>query len=105
VVSISSSYPRDTVVYTHRECFDEAATRFDPPVEKVEIPYEETTLSGYLFKVDNSGRSPPPLLLNMGSDGDATGKYLDATRQDKTILASSASSKRADFWSSSNWAM
>ena len=61
----------------HRECFDEAATRFDPPVEKVEIPYEETTLPGYLFKVDDSGRSRPLLLLNNGSDGDATGMYLD----------------------------
>jgi hypothetical protein len=97
VVSISSSYPRDTVVYTHRECFDEAATRFDPPVEKIEIPYEETTLPSYLFKAGNSGRSRPLLLLNMGSDGDTTGMYLDATRQNKTILASSASSKRADF--------
>jgi len=65
--------PRNTVVYTHRECFDEAATRFDPPVEKVEIPYEETTLPSYLFKVGNSGRSRPLLLLNMGSDGDTTG--------------------------------
>ena len=61
----------------HRECFDEAATRFDPPVEKVEIPYEETTLPGYLFKVDDSGRPRPLLLLNNGSDGDATGMYLD----------------------------
>jgi len=61
----------------HRQCFDEAATRFDPPVEKIEIPYEETTLPGYLFKVDDSGRPRPLLLLNNGSDGDATGMYLD----------------------------
>ena len=61
----------------HRECFDEAASRFDPPaVEKVEIPYEETTLPGYLFKVDDSGRSRPLLLLNNGSDSDAADMYL-----------------------------
>jgi hypothetical protein len=30
VVSISPSYPRNTVVYTHQERFDEAASRFDP---------------------------------------------------------------------------
>ena len=60
----------------HRECFDEATSRFDPPVEKVEIPYEETTLSGYLFKVDDSGRSRPLLLLNNGSDSDAADMYL-----------------------------
>jgi hypothetical protein len=61
----------------HRECFDEATSRFDPPaVEKVEIPYEETTLPGYLFKVDDSGRSRPLLLLNNGSDSDAADMYL-----------------------------
>jgi hypothetical protein len=60
----------------HRECFEEAASRFDPPVEKVEIPYEETTLPGYLFKVDDSGRSRPLLLLNNGSDSDAADMYL-----------------------------
>jgi hypothetical protein len=60
----------------HRECFDEAASRFDPPFEKVEIPYEDTTLPGYLFKVDDSGRSRPLLILNNGSDGPVTDMYL-----------------------------
>jgi hypothetical protein len=60
----------------HRECFDEAASRFDPPFEKVEIPYENTTLPGYLFKVDDSGRSRPLLILNNGSDGTVTDMYL-----------------------------
>jgi hypothetical protein len=60
----------------HRECFDEAASRFDPPAEKVEIPYEDTALPGYLFKVDDSGRSRPLLLLNNGSDSDAADMYL-----------------------------
>jgi hypothetical protein len=60
----------------HRECFDEATSRFDPPVEKVEIPYEDATLPGYLFKVDDSGRSRPLLLLNNGSDSDAADMYL-----------------------------
>jgi hypothetical protein len=60
----------------HRECFDEAATRFDPPVEKVEISYEDTTLPGYLFKVDDSGHSHPLLILNNGSDGTVTDMYL-----------------------------
>jgi hypothetical protein len=60
----------------HRECFDEAASRFDPLVEKVEIPYEDTTLPGYLFKVDDSGHARPLLLLNNGSDSDAADMYL-----------------------------
>jgi hypothetical protein len=60
----------------HRECFDEAASRFDPPFEKVEIPYEDTTLPGYLFKVDDSKRTRPLLILNNGSDGTVTDMYL-----------------------------
>jgi Esterase FrsA-like len=60
----------------HRECFDEAASRFDPPVEKIEIPYEDTTLPGYMFKVDDSDRSRPLLILNNGSDGTVTDMYL-----------------------------
>jgi hypothetical protein len=60
----------------HRECFDEAASRFDSPFEKVEIPYEGTTLPGYLFKVDDSGSSRPLLILNNGSDGTVTDMYL-----------------------------
>jgi Esterase FrsA-like len=60
----------------HRECFDEAASRFDPPFEKVEIPYEDTTLPGYLFKVDDSERTRPLLILNNGSDGTVTDMYL-----------------------------
>jgi hypothetical protein len=60
----------------HRECFDEAASCFDPPFEKVEIPYEDTTLPGYLFKVDDSGRSRLLLILNNGSDGTVTDMYL-----------------------------
>ena len=60
----------------HRECFDEAASRFDPPFEKVEIPYEDTTLPGYLFKVDDSEQTRPLLILNNGSDGTVTDMYL-----------------------------
>jgi hypothetical protein len=60
----------------HRECFDEAAACFDPPFEKVEIPYEGTTLPGYVFKVDESDRPRPLLILNNGSDGPISAMYL-----------------------------
>ena len=60
----------------HRECFDDAASRFDPPFEKVEITYEDTTLPGYLFKVDDSKRTRPLLILNNGSDSTVTDMYL-----------------------------
>jgi hypothetical protein len=39
------------------------------PVERVSIPYQGTTLPGYFFKVDNSGKPRPLLILNNGSDG------------------------------------
>jgi pimeloyl-ACP methyl ester carboxylesterase len=60
----------------HRRCFERAAALFEPPVEKVEIPYEDTTLEGWLFRVDDSGRRRPLLLLNNGSDGTATDMYV-----------------------------
>jgi hypothetical protein len=61
---------------THRRCFEHAAALFEPPVEKVAIPYEDTTLEGWLFRVDDSGRRRPLLLLNNGSDGTATDMYI-----------------------------
>ena len=52
----------------HRACWDRAAAMFDPPVEHVSIPYEDTTLEGYFFKVDDSGAKRPLVILNNGSD-------------------------------------
>jgi hypothetical protein len=52
----------------HRDCWDRAAALFDPPLEHVSIPYEDTTLEGYLFKVDDSGAKRPLAILNNGSD-------------------------------------
>lgn len=53
----------------HRECWDRAAALFDPPVEPIEIPYEDTKLAGYFFSSDTSGARRPTLILNNGSDG------------------------------------
>jgi hypothetical protein len=55
----------------HLACWEQAIARFDPPVEVVSIPYERTTLRGYLFRADTSPRPRPLLLLNNGSDGPA----------------------------------
>jgi hypothetical protein len=52
-----------------RTAMDAAFLLFHPPVEQVRIPYEGTTLPGYLFKVDESDRPRPLLILNNGSDG------------------------------------
>jgi Prolyl oligopeptidase family len=49
--------------------WDQGAALFDPPVEQVAIPYQDTTLPGYFFKVDESGQPRSLLILNNGSDG------------------------------------
>lgn len=54
---------------THRACWDEAAARFDPPIEKVSIPYEGTALEGYFRAPDASGARRPLVIMNNGSDG------------------------------------
>ncbi|MHB1139093.1 MAG: alpha/beta hydrolase family protein [Microthrixaceae bacterium] len=61
----------------HRDRWDAAVAAFDPPVEKVAIPYGSTTLEGYFFHAHPgaaattggaSGRYPT-VILNNGSDG------------------------------------
>jgi len=47
-----------------------AAVKLDTiPVETVEIPYENTTLPGYFYKVDTSGKPRPLLIVQTGFDG------------------------------------
>ncbi len=64
-----------TLWESHRGAWDAAVDLFDPPVERVGIPYESTTLDGYFFHADTRGdaaESPerrPTIILNNGSDG------------------------------------
>ena len=51
------------------DCFAEAARLADPPFEAVEIPYEGTTLPGYFFRVDDSGKQRPTVITMTGMDG------------------------------------
>ncbi len=53
----------------HQALWDQGAALLDPPMEHVRIPYEGTTLPGFLFKVDDSGRRRPLVIFNNGSDG------------------------------------
>ncbi|AGS69554.1 alpha/beta hydrolase family protein [Streptomyces collinus] len=59
----------------HRACFDRFLGALRPPAEPVAIPYEDTTLPGYLISPPSAagasgtpGRSPT-LIVNNGSDG------------------------------------
>ena len=54
----------------HRKCWDRAVEIFETPVEHVQIPYEGTTLEGYLFTPNGDTTTPrPTVVLNNGSDG------------------------------------
>jgi pimeloyl-ACP methyl ester carboxylesterase len=53
----------------HQELWDKAGALLDPPVDYLPFPYEKTTLPGYFFKVDDSGKRRPLIILNNGSDG------------------------------------
>ncbi|MBU4175185.1 MAG: alpha/beta hydrolase [Actinobacteria bacterium] len=52
-----------------RECFAKATKLMDNPVEQVRIRYEDTTLPGYFYEVDDSGRKRPLVILQTGFDG------------------------------------
>ena len=53
----------------HQELWEKAAALLDPPADYLPFPYEKTTLPGYFFKVDDSGKRRPLLILNNGSTG------------------------------------
>jgi pimeloyl-ACP methyl ester carboxylesterase len=51
-----------------KDTFAEAVNLFEAPVRALEIPYENTTLPGYLFLVDDSGAQRPTVLFHGGFD-------------------------------------
>jgi pimeloyl-ACP methyl ester carboxylesterase len=51
-----------------REAYAEAARLTGPTWEFVQIPYEGTTLPGYFYKVDDSGKPRPTLIFHGGFD-------------------------------------
>jgi hypothetical protein len=50
------------------ETFLKAAELFEPAIEPVEIPFEGTTLPGYFYRVDDSGRPRPTIIATNGYD-------------------------------------
>lgn len=48
-----------------RRTFAEAAARFDPPFERISIPYEGGALSGYMYFADRS-KTPRPTVMVIG---------------------------------------
>jgi hypothetical protein len=52
----------------HQALWNAGAALLDPPMEQMRIRYENTTLPGYFFKVDQTDRRRPLFILNNGSD-------------------------------------
>jgi hypothetical protein len=53
----------------HRRCFDAYAELLEPPAEKIDIPYEGSSMPGYLFRPSTSDDRRRTLIMNNGSDG------------------------------------
>ena len=51
-----------------RQAFADAAALLEPPARAVRLPYEGTTLPGYLFLVDASGTPRPTVIFHGGYD-------------------------------------
>ncbi len=60
-----------------RDSFRKAAKLADHPILPVEIPFEGTTLPGYLCLVDNSGTKRPLLIVHSGFDGTGEELYFE----------------------------
>ncbi|MFE0464640.1 alpha/beta fold hydrolase [Kitasatospora sp. NPDC058965] len=59
-----------------RQAFAAAVPLMDRPVEAVEIPYEGTTLPGYLFLVDDSPTPRPTVVFTSGFDSTLEESYF-----------------------------
>ncbi|MCD1260147.1 alpha/beta fold hydrolase [Paenibacillus athensensis] len=70
--------PRIIATWEHsRSTFRQAAALLDTPVETVRFPYEGTHLTGYFYKVDNSGLPRPTLIVHGGYDSTGEELYLE----------------------------
>ena len=62
------------------DCYKACAGLFDPPIEPVEIPYEDTTLPGYFHRPDLSGEPRTTVIMHSGFDGSAEEMHVMGAR-------------------------
>lgn len=76
-----NSNPRDKRIKKtwkkSRNIFQKGAVFSDFPIQPVTIPFEQTTLPGYLLKVDSSDVKRPLLIIHSGFDGTAEELYFE----------------------------
>jgi len=76
-VYLSPDDPRKAVAWRDgRRVFLKASELSGGLIEHVRIPYEDTTLPGYLLKADRSEKERPLLLIQTGLDGTAEDLYF-----------------------------
>ena len=59
-----------------RDTFVTAMSLFEFGFERVSIPYGQTALPGYLYRVDDSGRARPTIIYNNGFDSTLEESYF-----------------------------
>jgi pimeloyl-ACP methyl ester carboxylesterase len=73
------------------DTFAAASALFDHPAEAIAIPYQDTTLPGYLFLVDDSGVPRPTIIYTSGYDSTSQECYfvlaVAAMRRGYNVLA------------------
>ncbi|ODU03690.1 MAG: dipeptidyl aminopeptidase [Pseudonocardia sp. SCN 72-86] len=62
----------------HRAAWEGFVANTRWPVERVDIPYEGTSMPGWFFRPDTSGTVRPTLVVNNGSDGTLSGCWCEA---------------------------
>jgi alpha-beta hydrolase superfamily lysophospholipase len=68
--------PKLHIAYAaHRACFRSALPLSEFPIDVVEVPFAEATLTGYLGRPDDSGRARPTVIMPGGYDGTAEELY------------------------------
>ena len=60
----------------YASCWSAAAALFDPPAERIEIPYEKTSLTGWFFRAGTSRQRRPLAIINTGADGLEESMYV-----------------------------
>lgn len=63
-----------------RDCFMKAASLSNGLIRPVRIPFENSTLPGYLCLADSSGKKRPTLIVHTGFDGTGEELYYEVAR-------------------------
>jgi hypothetical protein len=76
-VLATSARAQEAAVYAAMQaCWDRATQLFDPPFERVRIPYQGTWMPGYLLRPDARAIPRPTIIVNNGSDAQNVDMYV-----------------------------